>query len=217
MNHHPTYTESLAPRQRNASAPVDSGINNGEMLGQSPTLDNFGSFGLPSSQKNLPLLESKSSGELSRPLDLNPAQLAQLATLFGQQRQSGNLPNVSAVDVSSQRNMMIPSQNPTREPDNSAFQNSQMNSLPQFSTIQPLQQQQQKLNLPGPPPLPLPLPPPPPAPKEVQNGSRGSQQSATGGSSAADADAEADPQKRLQATLQLAAALLQQIQQGKGP
>ncbi|XP_051134911.1 flowering time control protein FPA isoform X1 [Andrographis paniculata] len=51
------------------------------------------------------------------------------------------------------------------------------------------------------------LPPPPPPPQmnqQFQNGGGGQD------------DGEGDPQKRLQATLQLAAALLQQIQQGKG-
>lgn len=46
-------------------------------------------------------------------------------------------------------------------------------------------------------------------------GTQGSQENVNVGN--AQDDGEADPQKRLQATLQLAAALLQQIQQGKAP
>lgn len=58
----------------------------------------------------------------------------------------------------------------------------------QFGQVQPQQQQQ------------------------AANVAAGNQQMQTGNTQ----EEDADPQKRLQATLQLAAALLQQIQQGKG-
>lgn len=72
---------------------------------------------------------------------------------------------------------------------------------PQFGQSQQQQQPQQQLPLPPPPPQNLATPRPDALAAPQMNNQD---------------DTESDPQKRLQATLQLAAALLQQIQQGKG-
>ncbi|KAJ8527774.1 hypothetical protein K7X08_015225 [Anisodus acutangulus] len=125
-------------------------------------------------------------------------QLAMLASsLLGQQRQSG----VASTGQDSQQPGAghLPD-NSYRPKHNLPFSNNQPvdHSSSQFGQIQqllPQQQHQQPMaSLPGPPP------------RELQQGTHLNQlQNA--------ADEETDPQKRLQATLQLAAALLHQIQQ----
>ncbi|XP_060209447.1 flowering time control protein FPA isoform X1 [Lycium barbarum] len=139
----------------------------------------------------------------NRPPPASPFQSDQLAmlasSLLGQQRQSG----VASTGQDSRQpgNAYLPdnSYRPTQQ--NLPLSNNQPvdQSSSQFSQIQQLLQQQQQqpmASLPGPPP------------RELQHGTHLNQlQNA--------ADEETDPQKRLQATLQLAAALLHQIQQGK--
>ncbi|MCD9646906.1 hypothetical protein HAX54_037157 [Datura stramonium] len=121
-------------------------------------------------------------------------QLALLASsLLGQQRQSGvastgqdsRQPGTAYLSDRPQQNHSFSNNQPT---DHSSSQFGQMQQL--------LQQQQPMASLPGPPP------------RELQQGTHLNQLQTA-------ADEETDPQKRLQATLQLAAALLHQIQQGK--
>ncbi|KAL2496637.1 RNA recognition motif (RRM)-containing protein [Forsythia ovata] len=124
---------------------------------------------------------------------LRPEQLAQLAsTLFGQQGQLSGVSTDEGYRQPGNTNQSgyssIPSQN-YGLPNNQV--SSEFSSAP-FGQVQQLQQQQQTPNLVATPQMNL----------QLQN--------------AGQEDADADPQKRLQATLQLAAALLQQIQQGKG-
>lgn len=145
--------------------------------------------GLPlSGNNNMPVRERETLVQSSTPLpSLQPEQLSQLASLLGQQRQSGSVPNISggkSDGYGSQDVTTTSSELPVSH----------------FGEIQPFhhhQHPQHLLNLSA-------------ASKEVQAGAQGSQQVSSTGS----LEAEADPQKRLQATLQLAAALLQQIQQG---
>lgn len=122
-----------------------------------------------------------------------PEQLAQLAsTLLGQQGQlSSGLTGEGyrqAENMNQSGYSSIPSQNYGLPND----QVSSEFSSAQFGQVQQFQQQQQTPNSVAAPQMN----------QQLQN--------------AGQEDAEADPQKRLQATLQLAAALLQQIQQGKG-
>lgn len=136
--------------------------------------------------------DAKPSVSLPGPIaSLQPDQLAQLAsTLLGQQRQAANSPNLSA-----DRQMATgQSENPYRPSQSYA----QEFSTTQFGQMQQSQQQATS--------IPSSLPP------QVQPGGQGSQQQQSTGTQ----DPDGDPQKRLQATLQLAATLLQQIQRGKG-
>ncbi|XP_048139089.1 flowering time control protein FPA isoform X2 [Rhodamnia argentea] len=145
--------------------------------------------GLPlSGNNNMPVQDREALVQSSTPLPcLQPEQISQLASLLGQQRHSGSIPNISR-----------------GKSDGYASQDVKVTSseLPvsHFGEVQPFHQQQHPehlLNLSA-------------ASKELHAGAQGSQQMSSTGSQ----EAEADPQKRLQATLQLAAALLQQIQQG---
>uniref|UniRef100_A0A5B7BH29 Putative flowering time control protein FPA n=1 Tax=Davidia involucrata TaxID=16924 RepID=A0A5B7BH29_DAVIN len=140
---------------------------------------------------------------------LQSDHLAQLASsLLGQQRQSGGGPALSMGEDFRQSSIMNQPENSYRTSQKYALQNNQVSSeLPssQFGQMQQLQQQQQQQqqasNVPAAPQ------------RELQTGAQGNQQLQSSGTQE---EADADPQKRLQATLQLAAALLQQIQQGKG-
>lgn len=128
------------------------------------------------------------------PAPFQSEQLALLtSSLLGQQRQSGV---ASTGQDSRQTGTAYLPDNSYRPQQNLSFPNNQPvdHSSSQFGQVQ--QQQQAMASLPGPPP------------RELQHGTNvGQLQNA--------ADEETDPQKRLQATLQLAAALLHQIQQGK--
>ncbi|XP_015578105.2 flowering time control protein FPA [Ricinus communis] len=154
------------------------------------------------------LQENKPSIPSSLPIaGLQPQQLAQLASsLLGQQRQPGSNPNVSMGEDIRQTNTMNPPENQVRTAQAHGFQNSRMVSDISTSQFgQPLkfqQQQHQASNVPKPVPTAV--------QREVQSVSSQMQ------NTSAQEEADGDPQKRLQATLQLAAALLQQIQQGKG-
>ncbi|XP_027342470.1 flowering time control protein FPA [Abrus precatorius] len=139
---------------------------------------------------------------------LQPEQLAQLAaTLLEQQRQSGSSLSASASGDPRQINRFNVSDTSSRPSQKYATENNLVNSdlsTSQFGQVLQLQKQQQMSNV-------------PPLPQMVQ---REPQREANGNQQLTDSnlqeDADADPQKRLQATLQLAAVLLQQIQQGKG-
>ncbi|CAK7349179.1 unnamed protein product [Dovyalis caffra] len=149
--------------------------------------------------------ETKPSVPVSLPIaGLQPQQLAQLASsLLGQSRLSGNNSNGSASED------FKPTVN---QPDNQfgmaqthGLHSSQVGSeilTSQFGQLQQLQQQVS--NVPT---------VPPPVKQELQPGAQGNPQMQ---SASTQEEVDGDPQKRLQATLQLAAALLQQIQQGKG-
>ncbi|XP_050204997.1 flowering time control protein FPA isoform X2 [Mercurialis annua] len=150
---------------------------------------------------------NKSSVPSSLPMaGLQPRQLAQLASsLLGQQqRQSESNQNVSLGEDVRQTNAMNQFENQFRTAPGAV----QMNrigsdiSSSQFGQPQQLQQQQAQVsnNMPNQRDI-------------VHNGNSNFQMQ---NSNSAQEDADGDPQKRLQATLQLAAALLQQIQQGKG-
>ncbi|KAL6330073.1 hypothetical protein AAG906_039991 [Vitis piasezkii] len=166
-----------------------------------------GNSGIPlSGSSKLPLQEIKPSVSLPMPVSLQPEQLAQLASsLLGQQRQSGSS-MLSGGEDFRQPNTMNPPENQFRTAQKYALQNHQVStelSTSQFGQVQ--QQQQQTPN--------VPVMPHTSHHREVQTGVQGNQPLQ---STETQEEVEADPQKRLQATLQLAAALLQQIQQGKG-
>lgn len=154
---------------------------------------------------------TQTSASLSVPIGtLQADQLAQLASsLLGQQRQqSGSTPNISMGDDFRQINTMNESGNPLRTSQKYVPQNIQVSSelsTSQFSQVQQLHQPQQRTsNVSIMPHM---------VQRELQTGAQGNQLLQN---NISQEEAEADPQKRLQATLQLAAALLQQIQQGKG-
>ncbi|XP_059661310.1 flowering time control protein FPA [Cornus florida] len=136
--------------------------------------------------------------------NLQPDQLAQLASsLLGQQRQPGGGPSLPIGEDIRQPSTMYQSENLYGTSQRYALQNNQESSerlLSQFGQVRQLQQQQTS-SMPAAPQI------------ELQVGSQGNEQLHSTGTQE---EVETDPQKRLQATLQLAAALLQQIQQGKG-
>ncbi|KAI4305571.1 hypothetical protein L6164_028932 [Bauhinia variegata] len=155
---------------------------------------------------------SKSTLQEIRPMDsssisagaLQPEQLAQLASLLGQKRQSGNSQSASTLDDPRQINRVTTSDTSSGPSQKYAVENNNPVkpelSNSQLSEVLQLQKQQQMSNVPQ------------VAHREPQRGASENQQMINSG---LQQDAGDDPQKRLQATLQLAAALLQQIQQGK--
>ncbi|XP_020204378.1 flowering time control protein FPA isoform X2 [Cajanus cajan] len=147
-----------------------------------------------------------------------PEQLAQLAaSLLEQQRQSGSSSSASALgdprhmnrfNASDTSPRFSTSDTSARPPQKYATENNLVNSdlsTSQFGQILQMQKQQQVPNAPQLPQM---------AQREPQKEANGNQLLTD--NSSLQEDADADPQKRLQATLQLAAALLQQIQQRKG-
>ncbi|KAL1319841.1 hypothetical protein HN51_064588 [Arachis hypogaea] len=153
-------------------------------------------------------LDLRPVNPLSVPVgSLQPEQLAQLAaSLLEQQRQSGNSANASASNDPRQTNRANMPDSSSRPSQNYAVENlvNPEVSTSQFGQALQLQKQQQASNVP---------PSSHTIQREPQRGANGNQQVID---SSLQEEAEADPQKRLQATLQLAAVLLQQIQQGKG-
>ncbi|KAL2322241.1 hypothetical protein Fmac_026620 [Flemingia macrophylla] len=142
---------------------------------------------------------------------LPPEQLAQLAaSLLEQQRQSGSTSSASALGDPRHMNKFSASDTlstSSRPPQKYATENNPVNSdlsTSHFGQILQMQKQQEVSNV----------------PQLSQMVQREPQREANGNQLLTDSsmqeDADADPQKRLQATLQLAAALLKQIQQGKG-
>ncbi|OMO89103.1 hypothetical protein CCACVL1_08016, partial [Corchorus capsularis] len=128
---------------------------------------------------------------------LQPEQLAQLASsLIGQQRQVGSTTSVSMGENFRHTNTMDQSDK-LRQSQGYALPNNNQ-AAPEFSTSQLSQSQQFQ----------------PQTSNAVAAVSQAAPRSQVQGNGQEEGDG--DPQKRLQATLQLAAALLQQIQQGKG-
>lgn len=143
---------------------------------------------------------------------LPPDQLAQLASsLLGNQRQLGSTSNATMAEELRQRNLVNESVVPLGRSQNGSFQNNLMNSEPQTSQVAQVPQMQhvQQHQMPNVPAGHF------MSQRELQTGALDNNNQQVQ-SSDVRGEAEADPQKRLQATLQLAAALLQQIQQGKG-
>ncbi|XP_039041358.1 flowering time control protein FPA-like [Hibiscus syriacus] len=156
-----------------------------------------GSSGIPLSGNSKPSMPEFKSP--SMPINaLQPEQLAQLASsLIGQQGQVGNVANASMGENFQHTNTMDHS-DMMRLQQGYGLQNNQAVpelSASQFSQLQQLQQQQTWNSA-----------------AAVSQETQRSQLQGTGITE----EGDGDPQKRLQATLQLAAALLQQIQQGKG-
>uniref|UniRef100_A0A1D1XCC8 Flowering time control protein FPA n=1 Tax=Anthurium amnicola TaxID=1678845 RepID=A0A1D1XCC8_9ARAE len=118
---------------------------------------------------------------------LQPEHLAQLAAFLGQQKHLGQDPPLA---LSGDQRHLTPMQKPIMH-DHSSSSNS---LVPQLSHMQQFHQHASS----------------PPAAPDM---GKLEQQSNQAAQSSSREDPEADPQKRLQATLQLAAALLQQIQQ----
>ncbi|XP_015880865.3 flowering time control protein FPA [Ziziphus jujuba] len=168
-----------------------------------PANSTYGTSGIPSSGNSKSSLQEMQSGvSLSMPnASLQSQQLAQLASsLLGQQRHSGSNASASGGNDFRQINAMIESENMF-----GASQKYTSDGNSQFGQVKlPQQSLQQTSNVSPAPHL---------IERELKTGAQGNQQLQNPSSQE---EAEADPQKRLQATLQLAAALLQQIQQGKG-
>lgn len=215
-DHHVVMSRGLQEARSNTYTGGVSGISNGQLSFE----------------------ESKTSLPLSNPIrGIQPELLAQLASsLQTQQRLMGNSSNISvAENYHQQANTMDQAELLRRSLSNSyALQNNQL--IPDVSTAQAAQQsqqrqqqvqqvqqlvqqqqqqvqqqqqqvQQQQQQVPN---MMRAMP------STAQGGTEsGIQQNQQPQSSTVQEDADADPQKRLQATLQLAAALLQQIQGGK--
>ncbi|KAF8410911.1 hypothetical protein HHK36_003448 [Tetracentron sinense] len=170
-----------------------------------------GISGIPSSgSSKFSQQETKPPVSLPPPISsLQPEQLAQLASLLGQQQQSGSGPVLSPGEDRKQSNLMNQSEHPFRSSQKYTSQNQASSS--DFSTLpfsQVHQLQQQTSNFPAGPQTTY---------TDLQPGRPEFQGNQTLQNTGAQEETEADTQKRLQATLQLAAALLQQIQQqGKG-
>ncbi|KAH0457821.1 hypothetical protein IEQ34_013136 [Dendrobium chrysotoxum] len=166
---------------------------------------------LPSTSANKfpPQQEIKSQASSATSISLQPEQLAHLAALLGNQKQSGEeLPLLK----DERGKYSILSQNPSSQTHTSMLHNNSLlphaqtsispanSSFPSASVEHQIGRGQQP-QLQGPQPSDAP---------PVQNvGQQANQQEPNSSRE----DTEADPEKRLQATLQLAAALLQQIQQ----
>ncbi|XP_038703100.1 flowering time control protein FPA-like [Tripterygium wilfordii] len=158
--------------------------------------------------RKLSLQETRPLVPLSTPAGaLQPEQIAQLASsLLGQQKQSGSNYNVPTGDDSKQTHTAYYSDNEFRTMQRYGMQNDQVafdTPTSQFVQVQQLQHQQTSN---------VPATMAPTVQREIQPTVQGNSQLQSTGSR----EAEEDPQKRLQATLQLAASLLQKIQQGKG-
>lgn len=157
-----------------------------------------GASGIPlSGNGNSSVQETQSGVSSSMPTaslqSQHPSQLA--SSLFGHQWHSGSNANTSMENEYRQANMMNESEN-------------QFGASQNYTSDDQLKLQQQSLqqtsSVPAAPHM---------VQRELKTGVQGNQQPQNTNTHE---EGEADPQKRLQATLQLAAALLQQIQQGKG-
>ncbi|KAK7273477.1 hypothetical protein RIF29_14528 [Crotalaria pallida] len=146
---------------------------------------------------------------LSMPVGaLQPEQLAQLAASLLQQRQSGGSLSARALNDPRQTNRINGSDTSSRQTQTYAMESNVVNSelsSSQLGQVLQVQRQQQMSNVPQSSQM---------IQREPPRGVLfdGNQQMTD---SSSPEDPEADPQKRLQATLQLAAVLLQQIQHGK--
>lgn len=216
-SHHPqnsiSGTRNVPSRASNSAVPVVQEHHSVLPTRMQESHYKGGISGIPLSGNSKSSIQgTQTSASMSMPIGaLQPDQLAQLASsLLGQQRQSGSTPNLSIGDDFRQINTMNESDNPLRTSQRYVPQNNQVNSelsTSHFSQFQQFQQPQQRTsNAPVPPHM---------VQRELQTAAQGNQL-LQNNTAQEEAEAEADPQKRLQATLQLAAALLQQIQQGKG-
>ncbi|XP_052178355.1 flowering time control protein FPA-like [Diospyros lotus] len=188
---------NMALQASNAAA--DPAVVEGYNAGMPRTLHETSSYstgvsGFPlAGSSKLPHQEPKPPGPSSMPVSaLQSEQLAQLASsLLGHAAQTGKDFRPPSTTNHSESSYRAAAQN-------YGFPNNQVHSeppSPQFGQVQ--------LQQPGSNNVPQ---------REFQTAPQGNTQLQSSGAQ----DDEADPQKRLQATLQLAAALLQQIQQGKG-
>ncbi|XP_022771625.1 flowering time control protein FPA-like [Durio zibethinus] len=188
--HHPV---SVARNTQVSSSAFDPAIKGYQLVMPRAVQETYsstgGTSGIPLSGNSKPAMPISA---------LQPEQLAQLASsLIGQQKQVGNTPNVSIGEHFRHTNTMD-QPDLLRQAQGYALQNNQATpelSTSQLSQVQQLHQQTSN------------------AAAAVPQASQRSQQLHGNG---IQEEGDADPQKRLQATLQLAAALLQQIQQGKG-
>ncbi|RRT84835.1 hypothetical protein B296_00013158 [Ensete ventricosum] len=168
------------------------------------------SSGIPTLNSKYPTQEgTKPQVSSNLPLSLQPEQFAQLAVLLGQQKQAGKEPALSADGQNKLANLLQISSSHAQSPVMSVQAtdpHAQTSTTHAYSSLPPNllgtqlnqvpQYQQQPSNVSAVQPV-------------VNAGQQNNQQAPNNSRE----DAEADPQKRLQATLQLAAALLQQIQQ----
>ncbi|KAK8630555.1 hypothetical protein V6N13_079343 [Hibiscus sabdariffa] len=184
--HHPVSVNRSAPPQVSGFDPAIQGNQSVMPRAVQETYSSTGGNSKPS------MPEFKSS---SMPINaLQPEQLARLASsLIGQQGQVGNIANAPLGENIRHTNTMDHS-DMMRQQQGYGLQNNQ--AFPELSTSQYSQQQQTSNS----------------AAAVSQATQRNQQLQGTG----IPEEGDGDPQKRLQATLQLAAALLQQIQQGKG-
>uniref|UniRef100_A0A2P2JP98 Flowering time control protein FPA n=1 Tax=Rhizophora mucronata TaxID=61149 RepID=A0A2P2JP98_RHIMU len=208
--HHPqniiSGNKSKSPQVSNTSLDQEHHLVMPRILQDTSSMHDGGGISSTSQSGNsqFSLQETQHSVSSSVPIvGLQPQQLAQLASsLLGQQRQLGSNQNVSEGEYLRQASSMHQSDGQLKTAHMHSLHNKQVGSeipMSQFGQMQ----QQQSASMPTVVPFSV--------QREPQPSSQGNpppMQSAE--------DADADPQKRLQATLQLAAALLQQIQQGKG-
>ncbi|XP_062107074.1 flowering time control protein FPA isoform X2 [Humulus lupulus] len=155
-----------------------------------------GASGIPVSEHNRSSLQDIAA--------LQPEQLVQLASSLLGQRQLGSVSNAPTENDSRQDSSRSESDKPSRTSQNHGLHNNQINS--KLSISQPGQYQQ------------LQQPPNVSAMSHMvqrDNQTRPQENQHQQSTSSSTQEADSDPQKRLQATLQLAATLLQQIQ-GKG-
>ncbi|KAL4185911.1 hypothetical protein AMTRI_Chr10g233210 [Amborella trichopoda] len=166
-------------------AVVDGNTSSSHYIPATPSTSLAGSNAMSQQEMKLPQPSSTST------LPLQPGQIAQLASLLAQQNPSGHLPNISTQDNRSPKDSFKlseekkPSGLQTYGYASSQSLDSQFGNLKQQAPKAPLLSN-----------------------TETQNQSSDPQSQSTDKE-----DMDGDPQKRLQATLQLAAALLQQIQQ----
>ncbi|KAK8614862.1 hypothetical protein V6N13_068651 [Hibiscus sabdariffa] len=187
---HPVSINRNAPQVSGFDPAIQGHQSVMPRAGQETYSSTGGSSGIPLSGNSKP----------SMPINaLQPEQLAQLASsLIGQQGQVGNAVNASMGENFRHSNTMDHS-DMTRQPHGFGLHNNQAVpdlSTSQFPQLQQLPQQQTSNS----------------AAAMSQATQRSQQPQGTG----IPEEGDGDPQKRLQSTLQLAAALLQQIQQGKG-
>eukprot|EP00268_Persea_americana_P019672 TRINITY_DN20111_c0_g1_i1.p1 TRINITY_DN20111_c0_g1~~TRINITY_DN20111_c0_g1_i1.p1 ORF type:complete len:955 (-),score=211.26 TRINITY_DN20111_c0_g1_i1:416-3280(-) len=177
-----------------------------------PGSSGFPSYGIkpqPSQLEPKPQLsqfEPKPQVPSSVPAPLQPEQLAQLASLLGQRQQLGKASISLVKEDHNQSNLPDPPFQEFKTPQNLVMQNHASASadalVSQFSQVQ----QQASIVSTVPPVSNIELE----SGRPLHQGNQQLQNSTR-------EETEADPQKRLQATLQLAAALLQQIQQQAKP
>ncbi|KAM5580303.1 flowering time control protein FPA [Rosa sericea] len=203
-SHHPQNSVSVTRNRPNqvSNNAVDPVLQEHPSVMQRPLQEAIATGGMPRVQ-NSNFRDTQPPVSLPTPLAaLQPEQLAQLASLLGQQRQSGSIPNPSTGEDFRLRNAVHETENLPRTYQKFAQQNNQVTSEPstsQFGQAQDLQQPQQQVSH-----------MPQVVQRDVQAGGRGNQHLQNINTN------EGGETDRMQATLQLAAALLQKIQQGKG-